>query len=236
MPRVGLIAAHMFNADEIAGGEICRNRRLLLDSASQGATRRLDSAGGGAKAHAGMSLFTLLRTVHLYSSLVLPTFVVMYFVTGYIMVHHSWFPDPTPFKSACTEPLSYAGPMDPEVYSSLPAADFQPEREAAASKTNGGRRVAVPLCPARNISRGCGDSRRRQRSHLQARRRCTHDPGRLSSPAWIRRRLALRHLGRVLRPGQPGTHPFPPHRYLSVVSTDQAPPSRMDTPGAPCCI
>ena len=40
------IAAHMFNADEIAGGEICRNRRLLLDSASQRATRRLDSAVG----------------------------------------------------------------------------------------------------------------------------------------------------------------------------------------------
>jgi hypothetical protein len=29
---------------------------------------------------------------------------------------------------------------------------------------------------------------------------------------------------------------FPLTGILSVVSTDQAPPSRMDTPGSPCCI
>ncbi|HCL27287.1 MAG TPA: hypothetical protein DIC52_02490 [Candidatus Latescibacteria bacterium] len=163
-----------------------------------------------------MSLFTLLRKVHLYSSLVLLTFVVMYFVTGYIMVHHSWFPDPTPFKSACTEPLSYAGPMDPEVM-----------------EDGGWRfRYARPGTFHEAVVTAAGDSvhifRREEdaRTTLVGFHRLHGYGGGWLYDIWVVF-YDLASLALIL---------FPLTGILSVVSTDQAPPSRMDTPGSPCCI
>jgi hypothetical protein len=37
-------------------------------------------------------VYTIVRKIHLYSGLSLLGFVLMYFVTGYILTHHSWFP------------------------------------------------------------------------------------------------------------------------------------------------
>ena len=64
-----------------------------------------------------MNTYTLFRKTHLYSGLAILTFVVMYFVTGYPMIHHDWFPRSTPIKKIRTEPLAYAGPQEAKAYS-----------------------------------------------------------------------------------------------------------------------
>ncbi len=64
-----------------------------------------------------MNSYTLLRKIHLYSGLILMTFVVMYFVTGYVMVHHDWFPHAEPVATTRTEPLEFAAVEDPKAYS-----------------------------------------------------------------------------------------------------------------------
>ena len=62
-----------------------------------------------------MSVYTVLRKIHLYTGLALMTFVVMYFVTGYPMIHHEWFPDSEPRETVRTEPLEYADIADPDI-------------------------------------------------------------------------------------------------------------------------
>jgi hypothetical protein len=64
-----------------------------------------------------MIAYTLLRKVHLYSGLAILAFVIMYFVTGYPMIHRTWFPNPEALKKTRTEPLRYNGPKNPSAYS-----------------------------------------------------------------------------------------------------------------------
>lgn len=59
-----------------------------------------------------MNTYTLLRKIHLYAGLAILTFVIMYFVTGYFMIHHEWFPKPAPAKTTRTERLSYASTQE----------------------------------------------------------------------------------------------------------------------------
>jgi hypothetical protein len=63
-----------------------------------------------------MSAYTLLRKIHLYAGLAVLIFLVMYFVTGYPIIHDSWFPKPEPVKTTRTEPLAYTGPKEPEAF------------------------------------------------------------------------------------------------------------------------
>lgn len=44
-------------------------------------------------------VYTLFRKVHLYAGLSLFTFVLMYFVTGYPIIHHDWFDEGEPLRS-----------------------------------------------------------------------------------------------------------------------------------------
>ena len=37
-------------------------------------------------------MYDLIRKIHLYTGLTLLAFVLMYFVTGYVMIHHDLFP------------------------------------------------------------------------------------------------------------------------------------------------
>ena len=37
-------------------------------------------------------MYTIVRRIHLYASTVLLSFVLMYFITGYVMTHEQWFP------------------------------------------------------------------------------------------------------------------------------------------------
>jgi hypothetical protein len=64
-----------------------------------------------------MNTYTVLRKIHLYAGLSILTFVIMYFVTGYPMIHGSWFPKPAIITTTRTEQLSYAGAKEPEAYS-----------------------------------------------------------------------------------------------------------------------
>ncbi len=65
-----------------------------------------------------MSIYTLLRKIHLYTGLVILVFVMMYFVTGYVMIHSTWFPKPEPVKTTRTESLVYTGSREPAAFSS----------------------------------------------------------------------------------------------------------------------
>jgi hypothetical protein len=64
-----------------------------------------------------MNTYTLLRKIHLYAALSIMVFVVMYFVTGYPMIHHDWFPHSEPVKTTRTESPAYTGPKEPAAYS-----------------------------------------------------------------------------------------------------------------------
>jgi hypothetical protein len=64
-----------------------------------------------------MSTYTLLRKIHLYAGLSILAFVIMYFVTGYSMIHRNWFPQSEPVKTTRTESLVYTGPKEPATYS-----------------------------------------------------------------------------------------------------------------------
>jgi hypothetical protein len=51
-------------------------------------------------------MYHLIRRIHLYSSLVIIVFLMMYFVSGYMMTHVSWFPSsnhPEPVQTANLE-------------------------------------------------------------------------------------------------------------------------------------
>jgi hypothetical protein len=64
-------------------------------------------------------MYDLIRKIHLYSGLTLLTFVLMYFVSGYVMTHHDWFPGGDPRRSVREESLAPALGADPEAYSAL---------------------------------------------------------------------------------------------------------------------
>jgi len=53
-----------------------------------------------------------LRKLHLYTGLGLLSFVVMYFLTGYVLVHDGVFPRSDPTKATWGERLDYQGPDD----------------------------------------------------------------------------------------------------------------------------
>jgi hypothetical protein len=57
-------------------------------------------------------MYTLIRKVHQFTGLMLLAFVVMYFVTGYVIVHHEWFGGEPPVKTTRTETLRGSLPSD----------------------------------------------------------------------------------------------------------------------------
>ena len=57
-----------------------------------------------------MNLFPTIRRLHLIAGLILLIWVVMYFATGWVMIHETWFPRGSQ-KVTTTEPLSVAEPL-----------------------------------------------------------------------------------------------------------------------------
>ena len=51
-------------------------------------------------------MYHFIRRIHLFTGLILLIFVMMYFTTGYVMVHESWFPRGDPVVTQRTELLS----------------------------------------------------------------------------------------------------------------------------------
>lgn len=64
-----------------------------------------------------MTTYTLLRKTHLYAGLAILAFVIMYFLTGYVIIHQNWFPNHDPVKMTRTESLVYNGPRERAAFS-----------------------------------------------------------------------------------------------------------------------
>ncbi len=62
--------------------------------------------------------YTFFRKIHLYASLVIAAFLLMYFITGYVMIHHDWFPhrESGPRVVESSHELSYAEDPDDAVF------------------------------------------------------------------------------------------------------------------------
>jgi hypothetical protein len=62
-------------------------------------------------------MYRFIRRIHLFTGLSLLVFVIMYFATGFVMVHEDWFPRKEAQKTVRTEPLEYAGDRSPASFS-----------------------------------------------------------------------------------------------------------------------
>lgn len=65
-----------------------------------------------------------LRKTHLYAGVSAAAFLFMYFITGYVMIHHSWFPDRAPVKTTRTEEIRLPGGMESEQAAGFLAGHF----------------------------------------------------------------------------------------------------------------
>ena len=57
-------------------------------------------------------MYNLLRKVHLYVGLSLLAFILMYFITGYVMIHHDLIESKDPEKTVRVEPLTGTAGLD----------------------------------------------------------------------------------------------------------------------------
>ena len=58
-------------------------------------------------------MYDLIRKVHLYTAMILLTFVVMYFVSGYVLIHRDLIPEGKTDKKTVRLPLSTAHVVSP---------------------------------------------------------------------------------------------------------------------------
>jgi len=57
-------------------------------------------------------MYVLVRRIHLFSGTIIMAFLLMYFVSGYIMVHRPWFMRPSPPPVTRTAPLEAGAPVN----------------------------------------------------------------------------------------------------------------------------
>lgn len=69
-------------------------------------------------------MYDTIRRIHLYTGVALLAFVVMYFVTGYVLIHGEWFPGGDPVKETREQSLTPATGASPEEYSELLQRQF----------------------------------------------------------------------------------------------------------------
>lgn len=62
-------------------------------------------------------MYTFIRRIHLFAGLLLLVFVLMYFLSGYVLIHEPWFGGREPRTSVRTEPLASAGMFTDEAMS-----------------------------------------------------------------------------------------------------------------------
>jgi hypothetical protein len=68
-------------------------------------------------------MYHLIRRIHLFTGLLLLVFVLMYFISGYVMIHSKWFGETSPNVSVRTEHLNFpVDPTDAKVPAKLQAA------------------------------------------------------------------------------------------------------------------
>jgi len=61
-----------------------------------------------------MKIYRIIRGLHLYTSFVLMVFVLMYFVSGYVILHGKWFGAHPPTKTVCEEKVATPVSSDPQ--------------------------------------------------------------------------------------------------------------------------
>ncbi len=61
-------------------------------------------------------VYQVIRRIHLYTAFFLLSFVLMYFVTGYVMIHEGLVQDREPQKKTRKLALKYKGAKTPEAY------------------------------------------------------------------------------------------------------------------------
>jgi hypothetical protein len=69
-------------------------------------------------------MYDTIRRIHLYTGVGLLAFVVMYFVTGYVLIHSNFFPGSQPVKTTREEQLTAAPGASAEEYSALLQQQF----------------------------------------------------------------------------------------------------------------
>ncbi len=73
-------------------------------------------------------MYHVIRKIHLYSGLVILVFLMMYFVSGYVMIHRPWFGGQSgkPPPGVRTESLAgYTGEREPEALAAYVVERFQ---------------------------------------------------------------------------------------------------------------
>jgi len=69
--------------------------------------------------------YDIWRKIHLFTGFILLAFVFMYFITGYPIIHHSWFPESKNEKTKWTAPVESADiAADPYAYSDYLQEEF----------------------------------------------------------------------------------------------------------------
>lgn len=61
-------------------------------------------------------MYDYIRAVHLYAGMAILVFLLMYFATGYSMIHPDLLADADPVRTTHAERLHYAGERTPEAY------------------------------------------------------------------------------------------------------------------------
>jgi hypothetical protein len=69
-------------------------------------------------------MYHFFRRIHLFTGLVLLVFVLMYFVSGYVMIHPEWFGERESKDSTRTEPLAVPAAVSDETLVSYLQAAF----------------------------------------------------------------------------------------------------------------
>ena len=86
-------------------------------------------------------MYRLIRRIHLFTSLLLLVFVLMYFVSGYVMIHANWFGESQPKLSVRTEILKVpANPADPTLPQKLQAFGLRGQSSPPEHRGDGSTR------------------------------------------------------------------------------------------------
>ena len=65
-------------------------------------------------------MFTLIRRIHLYTGLILLTWILMYFITGLPIIHENWIAKKEPVKTSSTSTYhSQLSPTDPSFWKEI---------------------------------------------------------------------------------------------------------------------
>lgn len=67
----------------------------------------------------------VIRKIHLYSALAITSYLVLYFFSGFVLVHGDIFPNKDPEKTVVSEKLSYDGENTPEAWSAYIQQKFE---------------------------------------------------------------------------------------------------------------